>query len=251
VKFNTLVKAIEILNLLLKEQDLLSVSHISKSLQMPRSSIYKYLSVLRTHWFVDFDERSKAYKLGLKFLEYSSLVQSQIRIDKTALPYMKKLSKILKETVILSVLLNKVAYCLERVEHESGIIFSMQPGTNLPLHSGASAKILLAFMPDDEIETFLREAELVAYTENTITDPIELKKNLRQIRRKGYAYSDEEVDIGARAVAAPIVNHEINVIAGLCVARPFHRMSDEKIKKAKTLVTKYANDITESLTMLT
>jgi DNA-binding IclR family transcriptional regulator len=248
MKFSALTKAIDILNLLLTERDMLTVLDISKSLEMPRSSAYKYLAVLREYGFVDYDKQSRVYKLGFKFLEYASLVQSQIRVDKFALPYMRKLAREVKETVILSVLLNNVAYCLERVEHESGIVFSMQRGTHLTLHSGASAKVLLAFSPDDEIDDFLKNTKLVAYTENTITDPSELKKDLQEIRKKGYAYSDQEVDVGARAVAAPIINSDLHLVAGLCVAGPIHRMKDEKLKNVRKMVVNSAEKISEGLT---
>jgi DNA-binding IclR family transcriptional regulator len=67
-------------------------------------------------------------------------------------------------------------------------------------------------------------------------------------RRGGYAYSDQEVDIGARAVAAPILNDELRLIAGLCVAGPVQRMDDLKIKKVTKRVIKYAKDISEDLT---
>lgn len=248
MKFNTLNKSVEILDVFLKKHDMLNVAEISNSLKMPRSSIYKYLAALRKHGFVDYEKKTGAYKLGIKFLQYASLVRSQIRIDAVALPYMRKLANEVKETVILSILLNQVAYCVERVGYESGIIFSMQRGAHLPLNSGASAKVLLASLPDEEIDALLRETKMIAFTPNTITDRQKLKENLMKIRRDGYAYSDQEVDVGARAVAAPILNDELRLIAGLCVAGPVQRMDDLKIKKVTKLVIKYAKDISEDLT---
>ena len=74
-----------------------------------------------------------------------------------------------------------------------------------------------------------------------------LRKNLAEIRRDGYAYSDQEVDAGARGVAAPILNDEFRLTAGLCVAGPIQRMDDLKIKKVTELVIRYAKDISEAL----
>jgi len=248
MKFNTLNKSIEILDLFLEKRGMLEIAEISSELNMPRSSTYKYLAILREHGFVDHEKKTGLYRLGIKFLQYASLVRSQIRVDTIALPHMKKLSNEVKETVVLSVLLNQVAYCAERVEYESGIVFSMQRGAHLPLYSGASAKVLLASLPDEEIEALLKETELVAFTQNTITDREELWQNLKEIRRKGYAYSDQEVDIGARGVAAPITNDEFLLTAGLCVIGPIQRMDELKIEKVIKLVLKYAKDISEELT---
>jgi DNA-binding IclR family transcriptional regulator len=239
----SLPKAINILDLFLKERTMLSVPHISAALRIPRSTTYKYLAVLREHGFVDYGEQSGKYKLGLRLLEFGSFVKSKIAIDKVALPYMHRIAKEVGETVMLTVRGHDAVYCLERVEYEDGIRFSVERGARFPLYSGASAKAFLAFMPDDEIETLLNETKLVKYTDNSITDTQELKKNLEEIRKVGYAYSDQEIHAGARAISAPIFNPEGQVIACLAVAGPVQRMDDEKIKTVKKLVARYAAEI--------
>jgi DNA-binding IclR family transcriptional regulator len=239
----SLVKGLDILDLFQKERTMLSVPYISAALRIPRSTTYKYLAVLREHGFVDHDEQSGEYKLGLRLYELGSFVRSQVSIDKLALPYMNRLAKALGETVMLTVLGHDAVYCMERVGYENGIRFSVERGARLPLYSGASAKVFLAFLPDDEIENVLREAELVKYTDNTVTDPEELKKNLTEIRKVGYAYSDQEIHPGARAISAPIFNPEGQVIACLAVVGPVQRMDDEKINALKALVVTYADEI--------
>lgn len=241
--FKSLLRAINILDLFQKERTMLSVPHISAALRIPRSTTYKYLAILREHGFVDYDGQSGEYKLGLRLYELGSFVKSQVSIDKLALPYMNRLAKAVGETVMLTVRGHDALYCLERVGYENGIRFSVERGARLPLYSGASAKIFLAFLPDDEIENILREAELVKYTENTITDPEQLKKNLMEIRKVGYAYSDQEIYVGARAISAPIFNPEGQVIACIAVIGPIQRMDDEKIDVLKALVVEYAGEI--------
>jgi DNA-binding IclR family transcriptional regulator len=161
---------------------------------------------------------------------------------------MRSLSSELGATVILSVIFNRIAYCLERVEYEKGIIYSMQRGAHLPLHSGASAKILLAFLSDREIEEFMKEADLIRFTKNTITDPNKLRKNLKEIKKNGYAYTDQEVDIGARAIAAPIFNIEGRIIAAISVAGPIHQFDKKNLQRMKRKVIDYAKKITGELT---
>lgn len=243
MQFASLHKAIDIIQLLLDRQEFLEFNEISKALDMPRSSAYKYLAVLRERGFLDYETNTKRYSLGLKFMELGSLVKSQIRIDQVALPYMKELAQSMKETVILSYLSSGVAYCLERVGPESGLVFSMQHGAHLPLYSGASAKVLLAQLPDSEIDEILKRVKLVPLTPNTITDPAELKRNLREIKNQGYAYSDQETDWGARAVAAPIVSSKLGITAGICVVGPAQRMDGEMLKKAQKLVIESARKI--------
>ena len=98
MQFTSLHKAIDIIQLLLDRQEFLDFNEISKTLDMPRSSAYKYLAVLRERGFLDYEPNTKRYSLGLKFMELGNLVKSQIRIDQVALPYMKKLAQAMKET---------------------------------------------------------------------------------------------------------------------------------------------------------
>ena len=245
MSFNTFTKAVEILDLFLAKKTALGANEISDSLGIARSTTYKYLSILKEHRFLDYDSETNKFSLGFKFFEFGALVQSQISIDKIALPVMTKLHNEVQETVILSALINNEAYCLERVGNESGIVFVMQRGSHLPLHCGASSLVLLAFSDDEDIDRFLKNAELKKYTANTITDPNRLRKRLAAIRKAGFACSDQEVDIGGRAISAPIFNHLGNIYAGLCVVGPIQRMTDDRIEKIKNLVIQYASEITK------
>jgi DNA-binding IclR family transcriptional regulator len=247
MQFTSLHKALDIIQLLLDHKEIMDFREISESLNMPRSSAYKYLAVLRDRGFLDFEPNTKRYRLGLKFMELGSLVKSQIRIDQIALPYMKELAEVMKETVILSYLSSGVAYCLERVGPESGLVFSMQRGAHLPLYSGASAKVLLAQLPDSEIDDILKRVTLTSFTPNTITDPEKLRQNIREIKTQGFAYSDQETDWGARAIAAPVVNSKLGIIASLCVVGPAQRMSGKKLEKAKKLVIESARKVSGKL----
>ena len=92
-QFKSLLKAMDLLNLLLKKRIMLSTPEISNSLGTPRSTTYKYLAILREHGLVDYDKESGRYKLGLRLFEFGSFVKSQIEIDKIAFPCVRELSK--------------------------------------------------------------------------------------------------------------------------------------------------------------
>jgi DNA-binding IclR family transcriptional regulator len=246
MSFNTLAKSLDIIDLLMKTKVNMNVTEISKELKMPKSTTYKYLAILRDKGFLEFDNTAGTYMLGFKFLEFASVVQSQSQLDKIAFPHMKKLYLEVKETIILSVLKFGKAYCLERIEGEGGIVFSMQRGSHLPLHCGASAKVLLAFS-DEDVDTLLGEEKLKKYTPYTITDPEVLKKHLQEIKKAGYAFSDQEVDIGARAISAPIFNKQKKLAGALCIVGPVHRFSEERMKVLKKSVIDYAKTISAEL----
>jgi len=231
-QFKSLLRAIDILDLL-QENAALSVTEISDHLALPRSTTYKYLAVMRECRFVDYDQSLEKYKLGMKLFEFGNAVQNRFAIDRIAHPYMEELSNQLGETVGLTVLDRNDAVYVEKVEPESTetMVFLSRKVIRFPLHAGAASKILLAHLEDEKIETFLKTQKLVKYTGKTITAPDKLRKEVKAIRKAGYAFSEEEIDIGVRALAAPIFDHEGKIAAGLVVFGPAQRIDDHKKEK--------------------
>ena len=161
---------------------------------------------------------------------------------------MKELVALAKETVLLTVVNGSRAVCLERVESEGAIRYTLfLPGASIPLHCGASSKILMAYLPEEEWNRIIAKEGLRRYTPNTITQRSRLKSHLREIRRRGYAFSDQEVDPDVRAIAAPILNATGQVVAGLSVAGPAYRISKKRVPPLKKLVIGYAQKISALL----
>jgi IclR family KDG regulon transcriptional repressor len=231
-QFKSLLRAIDVLGLL-EEKGTLSVSEISDLLRFPRSTAYKYLAVLMECRFVEYDQSLGKYKLGMKLFELGTTVQNRIVVNKIARPYLEELSNELGETVALTVPDGNWVIYVEKVEPESSetMVFLSRKVVRFPLHAGAASKILLAHLEDEKIETFLKTQKLVKYTGKTITAPDKLRKEVKAIRKAGYAFSEEEIDIGVRALAAPIFDHEGKIAAGLVVFGPAQRIDDHKKEK--------------------
>jgi DNA-binding IclR family transcriptional regulator len=138
---------------------------------------------------------------------------------------------------------------VEKVEPEntSGFVFLLRKGIRFPLHAGAAGKILLAYQPEEKIEGFLKANKFEKYTEKTVLDPAELRKQLKAIRKAGYAFSEEEISLGVRAFAAPIFNHEGKIIAGLTVFGPIQRITGPKKETILKLILEYSQKISEEI----
>jgi IclR family transcriptional regulator, KDG regulon repressor len=231
-QFKSLLRAIDILDVL-QEKNALSVAEISKLVGFPRSTTYKYLAVMRGRRLVDYEQGLEKYRLGMRLFELGNAVQNRIAIDRIAHPYMEHLANQFGETVALTVLDGNCAVYVENVEPEtsSSTVLSLRKVIRLPLHAGAASKILLAHLEDEKIETFLKTQKLVKYTGKTIVGPDELRKEVEAIRKAGYAFSEEEVDLGVRALAAPIFDHEGKIAAGLVIFGPTQRIDGHKREK--------------------
>lgn len=223
---------------------LFTVSEISKYLGYSQSKTYRLIRTLINYGLLQEYDGTAQYSLGLNTLRLGLLAQQQFNVSVIARPFMKELSRLTKETVLLTTVNGTKGVVLDRVESEEPIRYSLfQPGAIIPLHAGASSKILMAFLPEEEWDHIIKEEGLKRYTANTITNVNQLKTHLKGIRKKGYAFSDQEVDRDVRAIAAPILNGLGELVAGLSVAGPAYRVGKKNIHTCGKMILKYARKI--------
>jgi len=105
----------------------------------------------------------------------------------------------------------------------------------------------MPYLTEEDWNRIIAKKGLKRYIPNTITDAAQLKVHLREICKRGYAFSDQEVDRDVRAVAAPILNEKDELIAGLSVAGPVYRINKKQISSCAKLVMQYAQKISLNL----
>ncbi|MBM7572690.1 IclR family transcriptional regulator [Aquibacillus albus] len=223
-------KTLEILNLFDFNTRELTVPQMAEMLNQPQSSVYRNLRLLKVKGFII--ESNGSYKLGYRFIKLANIVKSDISIGSIARPIMTQLTKDIGETSILLIRSEYNAVCLETIPSHQPIKVSSEQGGILPLYGGAASKIILAHMEEKFVDELFEKGLVKKHTENTIVDPILLKKNLKEIREKGYCISDSEIDYGVVSLGVPIRDMENKVIASLSIAGPRDRvlnMDKEKI----------------------
>ena len=240
----SLAHGLEILFLFDTSTLLLTVAEISKRLGYNKSKTYRLVRTLMRYGLIQVNNGTAQYSLGLSALRLGLVAQQKFNIATIARPYMKELSQITKETVLLTAVNGRKGIVLERVESEEPIRCSVfQAGATIPLHCGASSKILMAYLSEEEWDQIIAKEGLKRFSPNTITNKNKLKAHLREIRRKGCALSDQEADRGVRAVAAPILNGAGELLAGLSITGPVFRINKKKLDGLGKLVMKYSRKI--------
>ena len=119
----------------------------------------------------------------------------------------------------------------------------MEDGMRVPMHAGASAKVILAYMSDDEIEVALSKM-LEKLTDKTVTDRTLIENELDRIRNSGYGISIGEINEGGAAIAMPIFDSSHEVIGSVGVIGP----SDRFRKLDTEAMVKYLKDSTDEIT---
>lgn len=167
-------------------------------------------------------------------------------LRREALPYMKQLVQKWDETCDLSIFDQGKVFYLEVLRGHHALTISAAVGQRLPTHCTASGKLLLAHLPSSELDAILRRP-LEAYTDNTITSPDEIRRQLGIIRNQGYAVDYEEYELGICAVAAPICNRNGTVIATIGSPSPTSRMTPERISEMALAFKEAAREISHRL----
>jgi DNA-binding IclR family transcriptional regulator len=244
----SLSNGIEILLLYGTSTPLLTVAEISEKLGYSQSKTYRLVRTLLKYNLLQKKPETNQYTLGLNALRLGLLAKQNFGLSAIARPFMEELSKLTKETVLLFVLNGTKRILLEKVESEEAIRYSSpRIEQSRPLTCGASGKILMAYLPKEDWDRILAREGLEQRTPNSITDENQLKEQLKEIRKKGFAFSDQELDIDVRGVAAPIINRMGNVEASLSIGGPVYRMNKKRIKELVKLVVEYSQKISSNL----
>ena len=241
-----LEKGLELLSLFTKHPTPISISKLSTLTNLSTSTIYRYLATLRAQGYIKADTKPGHYLLGLKILELAGAVKRETSIS-LALPVMENLASQTGESVLLCARWGEKGMCLEKIEGQHNLRVSYIYGVPFYLHAGATDKVLLAYLDHEETERVIRKVGLPAFTKNTVTDPEQLKADLREIKRAGFALSTGEMHEGAIAIAAPIFNRRGRVETDLSIGIPVHRFAQCDKANVIDLVVSGAKEISEKL----
>ena len=223
----TVDRLVRVLDCFSQDQPLWSLAQFSAALGLPKSTLHRFLTGLEVHGILRRDPDDKLWRLGYRLVAWGSLAEKSTGLADVARPVMREIVARTGEMVALTVYADQEVICIGKVDSIHSVRLALEVGDRRPAHAGASSKILLAYLPEREIEAIIRTRGLPKLCINTITDPAELRADLARIREQGYALSVEETDPDAWGIATPIVDQKGRTIAAIGVAGPSLRLSEE------------------------
>ena len=241
-----IIKALETL-------DGAGVTELATHLGMSKSSTYHYLATLRQEDFVV--KTGDQYELGLQLLLSGEYVRNRNLLYRYGKEEVEELAETTGEYANLFTEQHGKGINLYKVRGSDAVGSGYQTDKlQQPdqLHCTATGKAILAFLPEARVDGILDQHGLPERTANTITDRDELLDELATIRERGYAYNDEEEVEGLRAVGAPVIDRDDDVLGSLSVAGPTSRLKgtpfDEELPEQ---VQRAANVIEVNINMAT
>jgi IclR family pca regulon transcriptional regulator len=233
-----------LLSVLSESSTPLNLSEISRKIQLSKSTVQRLTYTLHKLGFLDRDEETKKFRLGPKSILLGLSMIRNLDLRKIAFPYLDRTSKEIGETVNLAILDGSEIVYVERIKTEQILNINLQVGSRLPFYCTSMGKAMLAFLSEKRLEEVLRKMELNSLTPYTIKSKMDLRKELKRVREKGFSTNNEELSVGLRSVAAPVRNFTGEVIAAVNIAVPSARVS---LKELETIFAKKVKETSDQI----
>jgi IclR family transcriptional regulator, acetate operon repressor len=232
-----------------REDGPFGVREIAKGVGMSPSTVHRLLGLLEDERLIRQTDDTGRYGLGVEFLRLSWQASSLYSLREDALPAMRTLVEEAGETAALGLYdpVRGQTCIIAIVESDAPVRYvpSLYEWRNL--HTGASGRAVLAFLPEADRTEILTRAPLAPATERTLTDPAELEEVLAIVRAQGYALSVEERRVGGVGLAAPIFAPGGSVVAEVGIAVPAQRYTSDQDARLAASVLRCAATITAAI----
>lgn len=241
-------RILDVLEALSSAQRPVALSELAQRLRLPKSTVHRLLATLKQAQYVQQNPETERYEVGIKALRLGVLALQNSSLVQVAHPLMERLARQVGETAQLGVLDDAKILPLHRVESDVHAIRAAIPRTAYtPLHATAAGKVLLAGLSGAELDALLDRLDLQGFTPHTITDRAALRREVDEVRARGYSTDREEHNLGVCCVAVPIRNVHQRVIASLSVTAPAGRLPAERSPELATLLRAAAEEIAARL----
>lgn len=218
-------RAIDVLIAFDQDRTALSLAAVAERASLSKPTAFRILSSLRRRGFIN-QTADGDYTLGYEVIRLAGVRKRQTNVWEEALPHMRRVREEVDETVLLCIRVDDDRYVLDQIESTRDIRRVAKIGERVPLYVGASSRVLLAGLSDEDLDAYLGRTRLEKLGPNTITDPKRLRREVESVRKLGYALGHNERSIGGTGVAIGVRDYTGEVVAALQVTVPTERWTD-------------------------
>ncbi|MEY4014979.1 MAG: hypothetical protein RLZZ290_1843 [Pseudomonadota bacterium] len=215
-----------LLDVLARQDEPVALKALAQGTGLHPSTAHRILNDLVLARMVDRTEPG-LYQLGMRLLELGNLVKARLNVRDAAAGPMRELHRLTGETINLSVRqADEIVYIERAVSERSGMQVVRAIGGRAPLHLTSTGKLFLAADDVRAVRSYSMRTGLAGQTRNSITSLPTLERELDEVRQKGFARDNEELELGVRCIAAAIRDDAGRLVAGLSISAPADRAND-------------------------
>ena len=228
----TAEKLLQVMEALAYQSKPVKLIDLAHELHMNSSTLYRFLTALQNQGYIIQQEKSGEYSLNFKLCYLAELVRRHSSIVSILHPAVVRISDLFQEAAHLAQEEDHRIVYVDNVAATSQTLTIRQYiGKTAPMHCTGVGKLLLLEYSEEELEQLITAQGLPQYTAFTCTTRESLYKELENVRTAGYAFDNEECEIGVRCIAVPVRNHTGKIVAGLSVSGPTTRLTDAVVEE--------------------
>jgi len=211
------------------ERRALTLSDVARQTGLTRAAARRFLLTLVELGYVHFDGRM--FSLRPRVLELGYAYLSTLSLNEVAATHMEDLVGEMRESSSIAVLDgDDIAYVV-RVPTQRIMTVAIAVGTRFPAYATSMGRVLLAYLPPEQLDDYINRVELRPLTRRTVTDAGALRGILREVAAQGYAVVDQELEDGLRSVAAPIRDAGGQVFAAINMSVHASRSTLDQLRR--------------------
>lgn len=240
------VKALQVLDYVTRQGHMVTLTEIVHELKLPKTTVFRYLQTLSATGFLEHDIWHDRYGTGGKFRELARVDHDLHGLREMAQPEMRLLVDTFHETVNLAVLSNSEVVYIDMLEPAKPLRASARIGHRHPAHSTSLGKAMLAYLPEAQL-VLQRDGSLEPMTIKTLTEVSKLRRQVEDVRRRGYAVEMGENEDGLMCIGVPILDRAGYPVAAMSLSAPERRMRPERTSEAAEALKVAAERISRQL----
>jgi IclR family acetate operon transcriptional repressor len=240
-------RALSILETLAEDDEGYRLSDLAVRTGLSTSTVHRLLATLERRRFVQFDRYESKWHVGARSFSVGATFARRRNFTAQAMPYLRKLRDLTRETANLAVVDDQSIIVLTRIESREIMRSLTKVGGRVAMVASGVGKAVLATYSDEDVNAVICRQGMPRLTEKSIVRPGELFKELQAIRRQGYAVDDEEARMGLRCVAAVVYSDCSEPLAAISVSGMTSRMTDERLPTIGRTVREVAAELTVAL----
>jgi len=226
----------------------MSLSEIARLSGLGKSAAQRFIYTLRALGFLNQDERTRAYTLSPKILEYANAFLESNVVREKAKRWLRQANDQCEETVNLTELDGTEIVYILRYPSKHIVSVDLSVGSRLPAYCTASGRAILAHLPEEKVEAILAASKIKAWTPHTKTTLRDIRAKIQEARACGFALSNQEAFVGDISTAAPVFGLDGEVVAAVNIAVAYPRWSEcEVVERLTPLVVQTAQKISQDL----
>lgn len=247
IKVQSLDRTFNILELLAREPNGLTLAEIADKVNLPRSTAFRLLAVLLQREYARKTSDTNRYRLGPGFIELSSNYLNNLELKTESAPFMRELASTLGTIVFLARRQGAMMVYIDKQDQFTSLRKYAIIGEQRPIYCTALGKALILDMSDEEIRALLSNIHFQSFGPHTHTTIESLLEDLHRSKTRGWAHDDEEAEPGVNCVAAPIRDYRGQIISSISTSWVLESRQELEPGKVAALVMKAARAISAAM----